>query len=500
MSSEKVCKTIHQYNSEPIPEADMQKLLEIAGDYMKVKNYVYGRYGGIASLSKIYPGYTVQNEMTSSGYREVLGMPSVYFYLAIFDALGDIKCQWTRTKTKLLKLINQNEGFSDDDKHYLRFVLKVNNAFEAVLNQKALSQKVLSQKMPDRQALEPKDTQGKMLNQDGLDEQAAQKGQEPKAELQGTQDIQERGELPKAVQKQYEKLAVKVDTGKLHRYLCRQVRRHHVKLHTDRADGFTIAERAYRYADHGIYISIKEKRKRVFVPLTDNNGYKSQLYVKLYPKEHDLELKVPVNVSVRSHSDYLKEVGVSVGLYTMLTTDEGHRYGEELGRYQIAYAEWIRQQTGSYNRNRSENPGRKKYNAKKKRMEEQLHSYINQELNRFLREEKPQTIYIVKLPKPHGGGVSKKINHSMAQWQRGYIRKRIAQKCKEQAVEIVEVLGKDISNECSECGVTGKKSQGMFICPACGYRAEEKTNTARNVKNRGQGDGVLYPRGRYPTV
>ena len=67
-------------------------------------------------------------------------------------------------------------------------------------------------------------------------------------------------------------------------------------------------------------------------------------------------------------------------------------------------------------------------------------------------------------------------------------------------MEIVEVLGKDISNECSECGLKGKKLQGMFICPACGYRAEEKTNTARNVKNRGQGDGVLYPRGRYSAV
>ena len=107
---ERVCKTIHQYNKEPIKEADMQKLLEIAGDYRKVKNYVYSRYGGIASLSKIYPGYTVQNEMTDSGYREILGMPSVYFYLAIFDALGDIKSQWTRTKTKISKLINQKSG------------------------------------------------------------------------------------------------------------------------------------------------------------------------------------------------------------------------------------------------------------------------------------------------------------------------------------------------------------------------------------------------------
>ncbi|MCI9619134.1 MAG: transposase [Dorea sp.] len=442
MPMERVCKTIHQYNKEPIKEADMQKLLEIAGDYRKVKNYVYSRYGGIASLSKIYPGYTVQNEMTDSGYREILGMPSVYFYLAIFDALGDIKSQWTRTKTKISKLTNQNEGFTEADKHYLRFLLKVSNAFEEVLNQKPV-------------------------------------------------------ELPDTVQKQYGKVAAKVDTEKLNKYLCRQVRKHHVKLHTDRADGFAIAERAYRYADHGIYISIKEKRKRVFVLLTDNNRYKSQLYIKLYPKEHSIRIKAPVNVTVRDHADYRNQVGVSTGVYTMLTTDKGHRYGSELGRYQIEYADWIREQTRIYNCNRSENPGRKKYRAKKKRMEEQLHSYINKELNRFLREEKPKTIYIVKLPKPQAGGVNKKINHSMAQWQRGYIRKRMLQKCMEQAVEVVEVLGKDISNECSSCGAIGKKEKGEFICPQCGYQSEEKINTARNVKKRGQGDGALNRGGTY---
>ena len=442
MLSAKICKTIQQYNQNPIAESDMQKLLEIAQDYKKVKNYVYTRFGGIASLSKIYPGYTVQNEMTDSGFRETLGMPSVYFYLAIFDALGDIKCQWTRTKNKILELLNQNDNLSEEDKHYLRFLLKVNHGFDAVLNHKML-------------------------------------------------------ELPKVVQKQYEKVSAQVETERLHRYLCRQVRKYHVKLHTDRADGFTIAERAYRYADHGIYISIKEKRKRVFIALTDGNRYKSQLYIKLYPEESNIEIKVPINVAVHSHKDYQKQVGVAVGLYTMLTTDTGKCYGEELGKYQIAYADWIREQTGRYNRNRNENPGRKKYSAKKKRLEEQLHAYINQELNRFLREEKPKTVYIVKLPKPHAGGKNKKINHSMAQWQRGYIRKRMLQKCTEQSVEIIEVLGKDISNECSNCGELGKKIKGEFICPICGYREEEKTNTARNVRKRGQGDGVLNPKGSY---
>ena len=115
--------------------------------------------------------------------------------------------------------------------------------------------------------------------------------------------------LTKTLQKQYEELAALVNIEKSHRYLCRQVRKHHVRLHTERADGFSIAERAYRYADHGIYISIKEKRKRIFVPLTDNNQYKSQLYVKLYPEKQSIEIMIPVYVTVRNHEDYIYRVG-----------------------------------------------------------------------------------------------------------------------------------------------------------------------------------------------
>ena len=437
MPPDKICKTVHQYNKAPVPEADMQKLLEIAEDYRKVKNYVYVRYGGIGSLSKIYPGYTVQNEMTESGYREILGLPSVYFYLAVFDALADIKSQWTRTKSKITKLVNQNEGFTEDEKHYLRFLLKVSNAFEAVVNRKPVS-------------------------------------------------------LVAKLQKQYQELVRHVDAEKLHRYLCRKVRKYHVKLHTETADVFSIGERAYRYADHGIYISIKEKRKRVFVLLTDNNRYRSQLRVKLFPKESRIEIKVPVNVAVRSHGDYWNRVGTAFGFYTMLTTDEGHCYGEELGRYQSEYSDWVRIHTNRYRYHPEENQGRKKYEAKKRRLRERLHSYINHELNRFLTTEKPETIYVVKLPKPGAGGYDRKVNDSVARWQRGYIRKRLTQKCLEQSVEIVEVLGKDISRECSVCGGGGTKMEGKFCCPACGYEEEEKTNTARNVKKRGQGDGVLY--------
>ena len=437
---ETVCKTVRQYNKVPISTMDMEKLLEIAADYASVKNYVYARYGGIGSLAKIYPGYTVQNEMTGSGLRAELGLPSVYFYLAVFDALGDIKSQWTATKTKILKLIGKNDNLTADEKHFLRFILKTTNALEEVLNQKQIV-------------------------------------------------------LPKEFQRKYEELAAEVDVERMKRYLCRQVRKYMVKLHTDVADSFSIAERAYRYADHGIYISTKEKRQRIFVPLTDNNQYKSQLCIKLYPAENRFEIRAAVDVAVHSYSDYKYQVGVALGMYTMFTTHEGHCYGQELAKYQTEYADWVRTQTRVYCRNRADNPGRKKYNKKKNRFEERLHSYINHELNRFFQIEKPKTIYLVKMPKPYAGGsgraINSKINYSVSMWQRGYIKDRLAQKCRERSVLLVEVLGKNISNECSECGAPGTKKDGVFFCGTCGYRVEEKINTARNVRNRGENGKIV---------
>lgn len=436
MPDNKVCKTVHQYNREPVSKEDMEKLLEIAEDCRRVKNYVYSRYGGIGSLCKLYPGYTVQNELAKSGLREQLGLPSVYFCLAVFDALGDIKSQWSRTKSRVLEQTGRNETLSADEKHYLRFLLKVSNAFEAVLNQKPM-------------------------------------------------------ELRQDIQQTWFQLAEKVEAEKLHRYLCRQVRKYHKKQHGDTACGFTLSERAYRYGDHGIYISTKEKRKRIFIPLTDNNQYKRQIYLKLLPETAGIQLKIPVDVAVQDHEDYNRKVGVAMGIHTMLTTDEGHCYGEKLGEMQLEYTEWICAQNKSYSKNRESNPGRKKYNAKKRRMLEQMHSYINQELNRFLKTEKPDTIYAAKLPIPGKGGVNPRINHTVSMWQRGYIRGRLKQKCAEQSVKLAEVLGKDISNQCSNCGAMGKKAKGVFQCPECGYEAGEKQNTARNVKRRGQGEGIL---------
>ena len=431
MPEETICKIVRQYNSAPVSREDMEKLQEIAEDFASVKNYVFQRYGGIKSLSKIYPGYTVQNEMTRSGLRETLNMPSVYFYLAIFDALREIKIYWTRVKSAVLKRVNAHEGLTEEEKHFLRYVLKVSNTFEAALNRSGV-------------------------------------------------------ELPKDLRRQYDVLAAPVNVKKLESYLRRQVRKHTKKLHAEVSGCFSIAERAYRYGDHGIYISVKQKRKRIFIPLTDNNQYVRQIQIRLYPDRGDVELQIPVDVAVRHHRDYDREVGLSMGMRTMLVTDEGHRYGEQYGDYQKRLSDWLREQTGNYQRNRRANPGRKKYQSKKHRLEEQLHSYINQELNRFLQTEKPANVYLPRLPGTGVSGPVKGMNYLATTWQRGYIRSRLMQKCEEQSVAFTEVFGKGISSLCSQCGREGTKKDGRFRCPHCGYENDQKINAAQNAKNRGK--------------
>lgn len=439
MSNAVMCRTIHQYSKGVISEEDMEKLQEIAEDYRKVKNYVYARYGGIGSLSKLYPGYTVQNEMTNSGLRTELDMPSVYFYRAVFDALGDIKSQWARTKDRVSKSVGRNENFTEQEKHYLRFLLKSYNAVDAVLNRKEIK-------------------------------------------------------LPPEMQSRHDELAGLVDEGRLQRYLCRQIRKYHVRnLSTDKADGFYITERAYRYGRekgehgrYGIFITAKEKRKRIFIPLTDTNAYTQQIYIRLNAEEHSVQIAVPVAVKVKNHKDFCKDLGVSLGIEYMLTTHEGHRYGEKFGQMHRELVEYMSRADQAYRREGGNNAGRRKYKSHKAKLDAKIDTYVNQEINRLIKQEKPGIIYIPKLPGNSYAGFNKRINYSVNVWKRGLVRERLEQKCQEHSIEIVNVIGKDISKECSICGAMGKYDKEVFRCTDCGYECDKKVNAAKNALRRGQ--------------
>lgn len=131
---ETLYRTLRQYSRGRVPDGDMEKLLEIAMDCRKVKNYVYARYGGIGSLGKLYPGYDIQNEMTRCGLRAQLGMPSVYYHLAAAEALGDIRTQWACTTTKISSLVWKNEHLEAQEKQYLCQMLRRMDVLGGILS------------------------------------------------------------------------------------------------------------------------------------------------------------------------------------------------------------------------------------------------------------------------------------------------------------------------------------------------------------------------------
>ena len=109
-------------------------LREIAEDCCKVKNYVYERYSGVKNLNSLTPVYTILNEMRYCGLREQLNLPTVYYELAIADAVTNIKSSWSIVKNKVGEKITANENLSDNDRIYLRTVLKMGSVYAAVLN------------------------------------------------------------------------------------------------------------------------------------------------------------------------------------------------------------------------------------------------------------------------------------------------------------------------------------------------------------------------------
>lgn len=461
----KICKAVHQYSSGKMSREDMDQLLEIARDCMIVCNYVYQKYGGIKSLDKIYPGYTVQNEMTASGLREKLNLPTVYFYPAVFNALREIKTQWAHVKRNIYAAINENERLTPGDKHYLRFVVKIDGCFANILTGKPIL--IPREMMPKYESIV--------------------------SGLQGDQS-----ECVKS----------------LNRYLCRQVRKKLRKIHTEKFLYFSVWEKGYRYGKskneegqdcYGIFLTTKERRKRLFIPLTDRNQYSGVLDIKLKPGKRSVEMIASVFTEIRKHKDYTNEIGISLGLWDMITTSTGHVYGSEFGKMQKELCDYGVNEWRIYGRESGAVP-RKKYSIRREKMEEALKNYINREINRMLAEEKPEKIYMAKLPQNPGGG-AEAGQYLLRVWKKGYVTERLEWKSRQNDIEIIEVLGKELSVECSVCGAVCKlKSQNKyegFKCGNCGYEDDRKINAAKNALNRGKTGRQLnkvYPQNGQATM
>lgn len=436
----KICKAIHQYSKGKISSEAMDALMEIGYGCMVTKNYIYQRYGSIKSLEKVNSGYAVEAEVKAAGFREKIGLPSVYFSAAVDRALGDIRIMWVRVKKGINDAAGKNERFTPEDKHYIRFAIKVNGCFENILNNKPVS-------------------------------------------------------LPKEMQSGYEAVLEELgnESGQrvktLNRYICRQARKRLRRQRSDNETYFSIKKQGYRYGEsdgeYGIFLTTKINRKRIFIPLTDMNAYDRVLDIKLNPQKGTLEIIIPLFVNIRRHEDYTNEIGISLGLWNMITTSTGNVYGSAFGTMQNEISDYV---LNEMRRNgRAKACDTKKNAVYKAKMDAALKNYVNMEINRMLENEKPKSVCMAKLPQ--NAGMSAKgtgDTYFLRMWRKGFVTQRLQWKCRKNGIQIIEVIGKGIGTDCSACGQKGIIEGESFRCPACGFKENKKVNSAKNALNRGK--------------
>jgi hypothetical protein len=238
-----VYRTIRQY-LEPLSDEMMEFLKGIAVDYAKIKAYVFQRYAGISGIEKLYPGYTIQNEMNEAGYRKELNLPYPYYSQAMFEAIGNIKSDWSNLKNKIISLVKKNENLTDTERHYIFTILKIDKLYSAVLN---------------------------------------------RLEFEYLAKFKESD----------------LDFKKLHNLICR-LTRNHMTVHGKGSENyFKVLNTGYRYADGGIWLGTQISNRRTFIPLTDTAKHTKPLTVILL--DNRIEKIAPVESKVKNHDDYIEK-------------------------------------------------------------------------------------------------------------------------------------------------------------------------------------------------
>ncbi|HEY7093592.1 MAG TPA: transposase [Ktedonobacterales bacterium] len=76
------------------------------------------------------------------------------------------------------------------------------------------------------------------------------------------------------------------------------------------------------------------------------------------------------------------------------------------------------------------------------------------------------------------------LRRRLTQWQHGAIRTAIANKAQLAGVTMATVNPAYTSQNCSRCGLRGKRHRHAFTCPACGHTQHADVNAAINIRNR----------------
>ena len=438
-------RTVKQH-SFPINNKDFEEIKLIAKRYRDVKNYVYSRYSGVHSLL-ILKNYkkVIRDDWVQTKFAQQWNLPARYWKLALDEAISTINSLWSNAKNAVKKALRNNPNITDDEKHYIYYILKADELLHAIL-------------------------------------------------------IRGDFKKPKTIS------GLKIREKYIHNLIRRYIRKYKGSIpYSHKETVFMMDAPMYKYIAEAdsffIEIASSKPRKRIKLALTEPNRYGGN--IRMVMKDHEIELHHLVKTKQKTIWKEKKEIGIDKGYRTLIATSTGHLYGEKLNELLNKETERLNKKNtvrnqywalakkyeseGNFEKAQNiwkNNFGKKKYNRNKAKHDATAKSLINFALNQFYFSERPSTIVSEDLSfVSWNDKFPKNVKRKLSRWIKGYVRERIEFKCKIWGVYYKLVNAAYTSQICHKCGDFGNRKGDLFECKNCG-KMHADINASYNIKQR----------------
>lgn len=425
MANNRVPKTVKLY-SEPLTNELIDELDDVFYFHMMCRNYFYSRYSGIS----YYNGLSFRDIRNDLVKNEKALMQSFHLSqravnMELSEVIGNIKSMWSNLKDDVKARIRDNDNLSDEDRHYLFYLLKSKAVCHAMLNHQEWTAPA------------------------GL------------AKIKPTKT-----------------------TEQLHHLLCRYIRLEKPQIsHSTQLNGYQLDTQMYTLKNGILSFIGLPNKKRLAVKLTTDTTYNSgNIRIVLDRQKKRLEVHQCRMVKSKTNLSKTVHLGVDKGQWTLLSASSGNEYGVGIGKVFNEVCAYVNDKNKTRNQYHSQvkeinkqlsvkglsdekrkvlihkrdniihnNLSNKWYTLGLNILKEKLKSMINHAILEMIQTEKPTLIVLEDLTfkSKTKNSKNKYFNRKVNMWMKGYLDKRLNYHCLLRNIKVEYVSAAHTSKFCA---------------------------------------------------
>lgn len=445
-------KTVKAY-SLPLNNETFEQLNSLMIRYGRCRSMFFNQYCGIHNMIKIQDFRKLRNDIKRQDLDKMFiqryQFLNKHWIYSLFETCSNVKSMWSNLKNQVNVCIRDNENLSDNERHYLRFVISFPVLWHGILCYRKNAYLDLKQKY----------------------------------------------------QTKYFKVVNSISSDRfhyLHNYLRRLTRRYKPKprRNNNHNRSMTYDETMYLFKNRQFRFSSDVNRKRFIAILTSDWHYSLHGNLQIILDRDKKRIKI--HKLIQSHQksmDLINPLGIDKGLATLISCSNGNEYGYQFSKLNTAYAEILTKKNSHRNQMRSKcsQIGSINYHKFRNRYKAHLQAKVNQIIQQMIITEKPRMI--VKedlsftkesLPKDKNKHMAK-VHRKLNQWVKGYLNQQLEYYCNKYQISFVNVNPAYTSQYCPICGHRFTKRYGkhneLVNCKYCGTMNANVT-AAKNILSR----------------